>query len=59
MTDAVKRAENALRAAVAKTRNYDSPKLSAEDRAALAKIARSVSKRLESLSPRERRLALQ
>lgn len=59
MTSAVRRAEKALRGALAKTQNYDSPLLSAEDRTALEKIARKLSKRLAALSPSERRLALQ
>lgn len=59
MTSAVRRAEKALRTALAKTHNYDSPVLSAEDRTALEKIARKLSKRLAALSPSERRLALQ
>lgn len=59
MTSGVRQAEKALRAALAKAQNYDSPVLSAEDRAALDKIARSLSKRISALNPSERRLALQ
>jgi hypothetical protein len=59
MTRALRQAEKALRSALAKAQNYESPMLSADYRVALEKIARNLSKRLAALSPSERRLALQ
>jgi hypothetical protein len=59
MNTKVKQAGQALEAALEAVKEFDSPMLSAADRAVLDKIARRVAKRLAVLSLEERRLSLQ
>ena len=59
MNRELKQAEQALCAALAAVKEFESPLLSATDRVALDEIARRVAERLAALSAQERRLALQ
>lgn len=59
MNAQVEQAARALEAALEVVREFESPVLTAADRAELDKIARRVAERLRVLNAEERRLALQ
>jgi hypothetical protein len=59
MNAQVREAGRALEAALEAVKEFDSPVLTAADRAELDKIARRVAERLAALNLEERRLSLQ